>query len=87
MTLLLIIPISIGLFTKNIKRNMGLILFTIILYFTTTINLDFIANQFNPFSIMTGDEKLTFGSLIYKITIGYLIYQLIISIRQNTRRK
>jgi len=45
------------------------------------------ANKLNPFSIMMGSEKLTFGGLIYKIIIAYLIYQLIISIRQNTRRK
>lgn len=45
------------------------------------------SNTINPFSIMTGKEELTFGILLYKITIAYLIYQLIISIRQNTRRK
>lgn len=45
------------------------------------------SNRLNPFSIMTGNEELTFSGLIYKIIIAYLIYQLIISIRQNTRRK
>ena len=45
------------------------------------------SNKLNPFSIMTGKEELNFGILLYKITIAYLIYQLIISIRQNTRRK
>ncbi|MDN5049563.1 hypothetical protein [Aliarcobacter butzleri] len=45
------------------------------------------SNKLNPFSIMTGNEELTFSGLIYKIIIAYLIYQLIISIRQNTRRK
>ena len=49
--------------------------------------LDCISNKINPFSIMTGNEELTFSGLIYKIVIAYLIYQLIISIRQNTRRK
>ncbi|MEA2017253.1 MAG: hypothetical protein U9N59_02290, partial [Campylobacterota bacterium] len=48
--------------------------------------LDNIANKVNPFSIMTDCTPLTFTELIYKITIAYLIYQLIISIRQNTRR-
>lgn len=50
-------------------------------------NLQEFSNMINPFSIMTGNDELTFGTLIYKIIIGYLIYQLIISIRQNTRRK
>jgi len=45
------------------------------------------SNTFNPFSIMTGKETLTFGILMYKVAIAYLIYQFIISIRQNTRRK
>ncbi|MFY4759689.1 pentapeptide repeat-containing protein [Aliarcobacter butzleri] len=45
------------------------------------------SNKLNPFSIMRGDEPITLGTLIYKIIIAYLIYQLIISIRQNTRRK
>jgi len=43
--------------------------------------------NFNPYSIMTVNDPLTFGLLIYKIVITYLIYQFIISIRQNTRRK
>lgn len=46
-----------------------------------------VANTFNPFSSMTEKASLTFIELIYKIAIAYLIYQLIISIRQNTRRK
>ena len=45
------------------------------------------SNNLNPFSIMTELSKLDFSTMIYKITIAYLIYQLIISIRQNTRRK
>ncbi len=45
------------------------------------------SKNLNPFSIMRGDEPITLGTLIYKIIIAYLIYQLIISIRQNTRRK
>lgn len=45
------------------------------------------SNNLNPFSIMTELSKLDFSTLIYKITIAYLIYQLIVSIRQNTRRK
>jgi hypothetical protein len=49
--------------------------------------LDCVADKINPFSIMTKGEELNFSTMIYKITIAYLIYQLIISIRQNTRRK
>ena len=45
------------------------------------------SNNLNPFSIMTELSKLDFSTMLYKIIIAYLIYQLIISIRQNTRRK
>lgn len=55
--------------------------------FTKDFALNIFSNTINPFSIMTGKEELTFGILLYKITIAYLIYQLIVSIRQNTRRK
>ncbi|QKF68115.1 putative membrane protein [Arcobacter venerupis] len=56
-------------------------------YLTQDANLKYFSNSVNPFSIMTGKEELTFWGLVYKTTIAYLIYQLIISIRQNTRRK
>ena len=56
-------------------------------FFIKDWSLSVFSNQLNPFSIMTGKEHLTFGGLIYKVIIAYLIYQLIISIRQNTRRK
>lgn len=55
-------------------------------FLTQTTFKDF-ANLINPFSIMTGHEKLTFSMLIYKVVIAYLIYQFIVSIRQNTKRK
>ncbi len=45
------------------------------------------SKNLNPFSIMRADEAINLGTLLYKITIAYLIYQLIVSIRQNTRRK
>lgn len=45
------------------------------------------SNNINPFSIMTGEQTLTFSLLVYKMLIAYLIYQFIISIRQDTRRK
>jgi len=70
-------------YTVNIKNNFIDTIFA-------TYYSDFlynIANAINPFSIMTSKEPITFGLLIFKITIAYLIYQFIISIRQNTRRK
>ena len=56
-------------------------------YLTNDSYLKYFSNSLNPFSIMTGCEKITFLGLIYKTAIAYLIYQLIVSIRQNTRRK
>ena len=50
-------------------------------------NLDKFAKNINPFSIMKGSDPITFDELVFKIIIAYLIYQLIVSIRQNTRRK
>ena len=63
------------------------IFYVIYAFFIKDWKLSIFSNQLNPFSIMTGNEHLTFGGLIYKVIIAYLIYQLIISIRQNTRRK
>lgn len=65
----------------------SLVYYFIYALFTKDFSLTIFSNLINPFSIMTGKEELSFGILIYKITIAYLIYQLIISIRQNTRRK
>lgn len=71
-----------------IKNVLGsLVIYLIYSFITEDFNLEKFSNNINPFSIMTGDETLTFSILIYKIIITYLIYQLIISIRQNTRRK
>jgi hypothetical protein len=57
-----------------------------------SINLNSMSSNLNPFSIMiesngAENKDLDFITLIFKSTIAYLIYQLIISIRQNTRRK
>ncbi len=65
----------------------SLVYYFIYSVFTKDFSLTIFSNLINPFSIMTGKEELSFGILLYKITIAYLIYQLIISIRQNTRRK
>ncbi len=70
----------------NYVSSFFIILF-VYLVFTNDIYFSDFANSVNPFSIMTKGEELTFGILIYKIILAYLIYQLIISIRQNTRRK
>lgn len=57
-----------------------------------SINLNSMSSNLNPFSIMiesngAENKDLDFITLIFKSTVAYLIYQLIISIRQNTRRK
>lgn len=65
------------------------LIFITILYivYTKDYCLSIVSNSFNPFSIMTGIDSLNIITLIYKIVIAYLIYQLIVSVRQNTRRK
>lgn len=83
----ILILLYIGYKFKETMRNVLLSLFLIVFYFLSSVDLDFVSNLINPFSIMTKGEELTFGILIYKIILAYLIYQLIISIRQNTRRK
>lgn len=65
-------------------------IFTYLIYRNSYIgdsDLKEFSTLINPFAIMTKGEDLTFGTLVFKILISYLIYQLIISIRQNTRRK
>jgi hypothetical protein len=87
--------VFVGIFVDNIckkkgeKKSIFLLFYFYLLYTYETSDkfLTFFANTINPFSIMTGKDELTFGTLIFKIIIAYLIYQLIISIRQNTRRK
>ena len=64
-----------------------LIISTLVFIFMSYVSLDVIADKINPFSIMTSKDPITFGLLIFKITIAYLIYQFIVSVRQNTRRK
>ncbi|RXK12156.1 hypothetical protein CP965_10275 [Halarcobacter mediterraneus] len=57
------------------------------LYITNDLLLELAAKAINPFSIMCDGDSINGIELIFKIIISYLIYQLIISIRQNTRRK
>lgn len=74
--------------SKRINNYMLIAIFYLIYGFASKdFNLFDISNNINPFSIMTGWQELSFITLSYKIIIAYLIYQLIISIRQNTRRK
>ena len=54
---------------------------------THDYTLSIVASSINPFSIITEKGTLTVGELVYRVTIAYLIYQLIISIRQNTKKK
>ncbi|AXX88982.1 hypothetical protein CKA55_01390 [Arcobacter suis] len=75
------------------KRWVTTIPITMVCYFFYgyLVEKDWLLSEYsknlNPFSIMHADEAINFGTLLFKIIIAYLIYQLIISIRQNTRRK
>lgn len=90
---LLLISIAVLLnyiFKPSKKIEYGFLLFNFYLiygYKTGDILLSDFAKNLNPFSIMDVDYSITLGTLVFKIIITYLIYQLIISIRQNTRRK
>lgn len=90
---ILIIYITYCKFIKKFKTTHSIIVLLLVnfyilyAYLTNDSYLKHFSNSLNPFSIMTGKEKLSFLGLIYKTTIAYLIYQLIVSIRQNTRRK
>lgn len=83
--LLVLLLIFDGKHIEKITFTLGMYL--IYSFITKDWYLFNVSNKINPFSIMTGEETLTFFLLIFKIVIAYLIYQLIISIRQNTRRK
>ncbi|MDN5107398.1 pentapeptide repeat-containing protein [Aliarcobacter butzleri] len=74
----------------NFRNYFGkiILIFSFLLFMSYfSIDINEITNLINPFSIMTKGETLFLGLMIYKVIIAYLIYQLIISIRQNTRRK
>lgn len=84
--------LSIGvvkyIFIKNdIFLKVVLVINLIISSFLSYVTLTTVADKINPFSIMTSKDPITFGLLLFKITIAYLIYQFIVSVRQNTRRK
>ncbi len=74
---------------KTIPKLFDLVfLFSMYILITHDIHyLSYFANNLNPFSVMKNSDSITIVALVFKITLGYLYYQLIISIRQNTRRK
>ena len=93
---ILFIDLSIPFIIYNILKNKGfkkyfssfIFLTTgVYLYITNDLLLELPAKAINPFSIMYDGDSINGIELIFKIIITYLIYQLIISIRQNTRRK
>ncbi len=93
---ILFIGLSIPFIIDNILENKGFkkyfssFIFSttgVYLYITNDLLLELPAKAINPFSIMYDGDSINGIELIFKIIITYLIYQLIISIRQNTRRK
>lgn len=89
---MIILGITIAIINYHTRRTILLFILSFINFGIFKIiskkhSLDCVSDKINPFSIMTELSKLDFSTMIYKITIAYLIYQLIISIRQNMRRK
>lgn len=93
--LLNILEVSIYSYIKNIYKIVSVcLLYFIYGFITSDFYLTNFSNNINPFSIIIDGndnnkiaKQIDFITLIYKIVIAYLIYQLIISVRQNTRRK
>ena len=88
---MLLFSIILSLYILKYKRIINFIFlgffYFVYAFLTNDYALECFSTNINPFSIMRDDSELTFSLFIYKITIAYLIYQLIISVRQNTRRK
>lgn len=61
--------------------------YLIYIYATEDYLFSLFSQTINPFSVMKTNDPINGIQLFFKIIIAYLIYQLIISIRQNTRRK
>lgn len=73
---------------KFINKSYFIISFYLIyIYATEDYLLSLFSQTINPFSVMKTNDPINGIQLFFKIIIAYLIYQLIISIRQNTRRK
>lgn len=88
---ILLLGVYISIYSLiNFRNYFGkiILIFSFLLFMSYfSIDINEITNLINPFSIMTKGETLFLGLMIYKVIIAYLIYQLIVSIRQNTRRK
>lgn len=90
-----ILEVSIYNQIKNIYKITSVcLLYFIYGFITSDFSLTNFSNNINPFSIIIDGndnnkiaKQIDFLTLIYKIVIAYLIYQLIVSVRQNTRRK
>ncbi len=80
----------VAMFYSNIVYKylfISLVFVSIYIGYTDDIQFILFSNSINPFSVMSSNDNLTLVGLLFKVIIAYLIYQLIISIRQNTRRK
>ena len=71
-------------FNNFIKLIWTFLSYLIYIYITSDFVLECAVNNFNPFKKIT---DITLPELLFKVIIAYLIYHLIVSIRQNTRRK
>lgn len=76
-----------SILNKNYYLLIGIIATFLYINLTKDFTLSIVSNNINPFSIITEKGKLSFHELLYRVAIAYLLYQLIVSIRQNTRRK
>jgi len=76
-----------SILNKNYYLLIGIIATFFYINLTKDFTLSIVSNNINPFSIITEKGVLSFHELLYRVTIAYLLYQLIVSIRQNTRRK
>ncbi|WP_151899662.1 hypothetical protein [Sulfurimonas hydrogeniphila] len=78
--------------SKKINKFIVFLIFNIINYacygiVTNDYQLLCVSKIFYQFSQISENSHFPLSVLIYKVSIAYLIYQLIVSIRQNTRRK
>lgn len=61
--------------------------YLIYIYSTEDYLLTLFAKVVNPTTVLKSNDPINGIQLLFKIIIAYLIYQLVVSIRQNTRRK
>lgn|GEM_PF-1561272 len=89
LSILMILPYisANSIINKNYYLLIGILTTFLYIYLTKDFTLSIVSNNINPFSIITEKGELSFDELLYRVTIAYLLYQLVISIRQNTRRK